>query len=338
MAEPTLQTIADALGISKMTVSRALRHFPSVPVETVARVEAEARRQGYRPDPLVTALMRRMRTSRLQKQTPLVAYVDSVLLAKQRLEFNYLRKVAAGARARGEQLGYRLEYFNLAELKMSPARLGKVLYSRGIRGVLIAPTLETGPFKMDFSHFASATVGPSVTEPDICRAQSSHVRNIERVIREVRALGCHRIGMVLEENQDGRTEKTLGAMLLRHQMEIPENHRVPLLLVPKLDYRTYFTWLDEHRPDVVIGFRHGLADWLKKRSGGKPLIVNLNWQGETQSDYGIDQQMDQIGAAALDLVVEQLQTNQYGIPRNPKRVHLPGRWVRIRHGQTQPRT
>ncbi|MDW6347670.1 LacI family DNA-binding transcriptional regulator, partial [Escherichia coli] len=45
----SLKAIATALGVSVTTVSRALGGYADVSASTRARVEAEARRRGYRP-------------------------------------------------------------------------------------------------------------------------------------------------------------------------------------------------------------------------------------------------------------------------------------------------
>jgi hypothetical protein len=48
---------------------------------------------------------------------------------------------------------------------------------------------------------------------------------------------------------------------------------------------------------------------------------------------GIDQSGERVGAAAVDLVVEQLHANEFGRPPNPKTVLIEGRWV---PGKTAP--
>ncbi len=42
---------------------------------------------------------------------------------------------------------------------------------------------------------------------------------------------------------------------------------------------------------------------------------------------GIDQNNERVGEAAVDLVVEQLHGNAFGVPGNPKTVFIEGRWV-----------
>ena len=49
--------IAQELGVASSTVSRALRGDPRISVEMRQRVETLAKNTGYRPNPLVSALM-----------------------------------------------------------------------------------------------------------------------------------------------------------------------------------------------------------------------------------------------------------------------------------------
>src|SRR5947209_15920972 len=54
----TLRDIAAKAGVSVMTVSRALRNHPNLASDTRARILQLADRLGYRPNPMVSALMR----------------------------------------------------------------------------------------------------------------------------------------------------------------------------------------------------------------------------------------------------------------------------------------
>ena len=53
MARVTMAELARELGVSKNTVSLALRHDPQISTTTRERVQAAARRAGYTPDPVI---------------------------------------------------------------------------------------------------------------------------------------------------------------------------------------------------------------------------------------------------------------------------------------------
>ena len=54
----SMQQVAVHAGVSRSAVSLALQHHPSIPASTRERIRAAAQELGYRPNPLVTALMR----------------------------------------------------------------------------------------------------------------------------------------------------------------------------------------------------------------------------------------------------------------------------------------
>lgn len=327
--EPTQQSIADAVGVSRMTVSRALRNDPSIPERTRARIRAEAARQGYRPDPLVSALMTRLRQVRPHKEKPVIAYLDMASPDTHWSRYNYLRQMREGAAARAVALGYGLEVFNLPGMGIRETKIGKILNARGIRGVVISPLMENRAFGMDLSQFAAAALGPSIITPNLHRVQG-HFLSIRQALQELNALGLRKIGLVLDHLQDARMEYSLAAHVLHYQQGIPEAQRVPSLLVEKIEREGYLEWIDRHAPEAVVGLSHEAGWWLRARGGPRPVVVNLNWQRNDGSDYGIDQQMELLGSAAVDLVVEQMQSNHYGIPEHPKTVLLHGRWVESR--------
>jgi DNA-binding LacI/PurR family transcriptional regulator len=75
MPRPTLADIAAQLGISKMSVSRALRGERQVSEELRARVQQMADSVGYRPDPEIAKLMTHMRRSKQVASPTTLAFV-----------------------------------------------------------------------------------------------------------------------------------------------------------------------------------------------------------------------------------------------------------------------
>ena len=55
---PTQREIAQQAGVSQMAVSLALRDSPTLPAATRQRIQKLARELGYRPDPMLSTLMR----------------------------------------------------------------------------------------------------------------------------------------------------------------------------------------------------------------------------------------------------------------------------------------
>jgi hypothetical protein len=55
--------------------------------------------------------------------------------------------------------------------------------------------------------------------------------------------------------------------------------------------------------------------------------ANLFIHNKEGGESGIYEPSRQVGACAVDLVVEQLQQNRFGVPANPKSVLVEGEWV-----------
>jgi LacI family transcriptional regulator len=90
------------------------------------------------------------------------------------------------------------------------------------------------------------------------------------------------------------------------------------------------TWLQENRPDVILGGSTWLPSFLTKMKLKTPQdigFVNLTRNPQYPAHSGIDQCLDEVGAAAIDLLGAMLHQNEYGLPKTPKIIVLEGRWV-----------
>src|ERR1043166_7237444 len=167
---PTLQTIAIAAKVSRMTVSRALRNDPVIPSRTRKRIQRIARRIGYQPDPLVSTLMSHLRSRRAGKQVSTIAHVSMTSTRGDWRNWHPYRQVIEGATQRGNELGYTLEEFWLKEPGMTARRMNDVLKTRGIRGLLVGPVpRQIGHVSLDWSRFAAVVLGYSVWQPSLHR-------------------------------------------------------------------------------------------------------------------------------------------------------------------------
>src|SRR5260370_8437971 len=89
----TLADIAAALGVSKMTVSRAINNHPEIHPETRARILAAAQRMNYRPNQHARALT----TNR--------SYLLGVVVPD--LMHSYFAEICRGIEAVAKPVGYQ---------------------------------------------------------------------------------------------------------------------------------------------------------------------------------------------------------------------------------------
>jgi hypothetical protein len=87
---------------------------------------------------------------------------------------------------------------------------------------------------------------------------------------------------------------------------------------------------------VVVSTEPGVQPLVRiaARVEARPIgFAHLHLTSGAVGCSGIDQDNERVGAAAVDLVVEQLHGNNYGVPANPKTVLIEGHW---RPGRTAP--
>ena len=89
----TLEDIARALNVSKMTVSRAINNHPEISRETRARILATAQKMNYRPNQFARALM--------TKQSYLIGIVVPDLM------HSYFAEICRGVEAHARPVGYQ---------------------------------------------------------------------------------------------------------------------------------------------------------------------------------------------------------------------------------------
>ncbi len=129
----TLQDIADKAGVSKATVSRALRDHSAHSAATKRKIAAAAKELGYEAYPILPAVMASVRLKRTTQVSPVIAGIHCQPAGYDR-EGNpaSLRK---SIHEQAENLGFRVEEFHWYERGLTPRRLINIVRARGIRAV-----------------------------------------------------------------------------------------------------------------------------------------------------------------------------------------------------------
>ncbi|PTY06849.1 LacI family transcriptional regulator [Verrucomicrobia bacterium LW23] len=237
-----------------------------------------------------------------------------------------------GAKAHAFSRGYALEAFWLKEPGMTPARFSRMLYTRNIHGVLIAPLPRTmGHLSLDWDKFAASTIGHTLRRPDISRAVHNHYRSMVLALRNLRRLGYRRIGYLMEDNTDVRTFHTWLAAYLVYQHTLPPQDRLGVFQfhynIAKDDIQK---WLKSERPDAIVAQYNEVLPLLLNADVSIPdqigfASLNTGWKQDDPA--GINQHQGRTGEAAVDLIIGQLNRNERGIPAYPRLLLEPGSWV-----------
>ncbi len=329
MTRPTLQDIADKLGLSKMTVSRALRGERHVRQEVMEAVRAEAEALDYRPDPEISKLMSYMRRSRRSESPRTLAFIWAEKSPGTMRQSSWSMDLFSGARQRATQLGFELSEFHLAERGMTAPRLSSILEARGIPGFILSPLLSRsrGHVAMRWEKFSSAVIGLGFARPPQHRVHHHHFLGMMETLHQLKRRGYRRIGFFSGSTIDERMFRAWSASFLVHH-PLPRKEAAGLLCLVREPTRQVFSdWMAKARPQVVIDSGRLLWPWLKGIRVPEELgYATLSWESDQPERAGIDQQAGVLGAAAVDLVVEQFHRNERGTPEHAKVLMTTGRW------------
>ncbi len=345
MSRVTIQEVAERAGVSPMTVSRALRNHPNVLPATRRRILAAAAELGYRPHPLVASLMASIRAGpRGKTPSETIAFV-TVDARREGWRHGTALAYYKGASERAAELGFNLEEFWIMEPGLTPGRASQILHTRNTRGLLIAPA----PFPMDavsldWENFAAVAFGYSIRRPRLHRVTNHQIHSVRLAVRTLRERGYRRIGLALEQAADDRVDNNWLSGFLYSYYSVSSRERVKPYVPEQMDEKGFKAWYRRHRPEAVLAGDLKISRWLGELGESIPgdvAFVNLDYYPEAGKMAGIDQNSRAIGAAAVELLAEQLYHNVRGIPEKPKVLLVDSDWVEgptVRGGRPRKRT
>ncbi len=358
----TLQTVAASLGLSKTTVSVALRGRPGVSDEMRARIVAEAKRLGYTPNPVAAELMAMVRTRRRTSVGETIAFIntfqaDPTLMRR----IPSFQKFIAGATEQAAHFGYRIEEFRASDYGTGSARLDQVLKARGIRGVLVGPRWFDEPeITLDWPAYSCVLIGETTYGAGIYRVCNHHPQTMELALTSLASLGYKRIGIELMSNYEAvrhfdllagvtpaerQVERTARFFVhVRPRRTAPGIERVPvdersalstahdtLHQIPKLA-----KWVQRDRLDALLtlhGYDPEALRSIRTASGHALGYARLDTHAE-EACAGINQHPTDIGSTAMDLLRGLLHSGERGVVPRPRIVLVEGEWI---DGPTAPR-
>jgi len=336
MPLPTQKEIARACGVNASTVSRALANQSSISPRVRKRIQSKAREMGWRPNPLVSAHMAYLRSSR---QTTYKANIAFVVATPEYSRFDeltdYMKNVYHGAKERAGQLGYLLELIWMRDLDDDGARLNRLLTSRGIPGLIIYGlefTRERYP-SFDWDAFSIATwgVGSPGFNYHLAMCNNHHV--IPIALEKIREYGYKKIGLMLSRQQDDISDHGYFSSFYHMEHHHHEDEWLKSLRLPTWDESPALNqriagWIDKHQPSVIIG--EGVVwralERMKLRVPDDMAFVSPFWSASWPHVAGVDHLTRVTGANALDLVASQLIRNERGVPAMQKFLMHDGIW------------
>ncbi len=329
MAAPTLRTLARTLGLSRTTISDALRGSPRVNPQTAERVRAAAKAAGYESNPLTGTVMSLLRRSRSQKFRGVLAAIEMVDADRPQHAVRYNERVLAGVSERADTLGFKVERFQIAQNGLKLSRLDTILQTRGIHAMVVLPASGFPDLaNLRWQQYTAVYIDYFIDHPPLHCICSDHYRSMVALLQQLYTRGFRRPGLFIEITHDERLHYRWEGAFLALQKYLPSTTAVPALRLPTVTRAGFMAWFKKYDPDVVIGHQPVAIEWMKECGAKVPethsfvCLNSLRTDGECAA---LDLQASHLGMRAAELVIGQLLHNELGVPVEPSLTTIPAK-------------
>lgn len=337
MRKVTMQDIARRAGVSKNTVSLALRNDPQIPPATQAKIKTLAAKMGYTKNPTVAHLMAELRAGSPSGYKATLALLNA---NEDRAAFTAHRTIPTyveGCRRRAEQSGYRLDEFWLHDPSLDGGKLNKILRARNIRGVVVVglmhPDRLPERFLPTWEAFPCVVTGVRTRNPALSFACVDHHITAMRAVENALRLGYRQPGLVLDGVIDRLVEGRFSAGFHAAQAQLPAARRVKPFLFATEARETpglFKKWFEKEQPDVLVTLYHVVHRWIRDLGLDAPRdvgLIQLEWRPDHAQWAGMNQHNDVVGEAAIEMVIGMIHNNEHGIPAFPRATLIGSTWV-----------
>ncbi len=320
----SLRQVAEAAGVSRMTVSRAFRADSPMRAELRERVLAVARELGYEPDRMVTELMTSFVKRRPVKyRETLAALWWPERWQPQAAAGGFNGEIRRGIESGAARHGCGVEHVVLSA-RPSGAALTRMLLARGIHGLIITPppTADALAPELNWNAFSAVCIGTTLREPRLHRAHVSHYTAMVLVLERLRKRGYRRPCLLLRHDLEERMRRAYAAAFTVWQEDGAER----IWRAAGYESPGLIEWVRAHSPDVVIG---DIDRWHDALSGHPAVRAFVSMDVETPDGLIAGHQQDtaRIAEGAVDLLVQARLRHETGEPPSPLVMITTGRWV-----------
>lgn len=356
----TLGDIAKVVGVSRMTVSRALRGISGVAYEKQIRIEQVARDLNYETLPYVSFFQSYVKSFKKPKFQGTIGWIDDWNeQQKNWWSEDWNRKLLEEAKKRAEKRGFKISKICL-QMKRETVinntgravkQLTRIANARGVHGIILPnlhylslavsnwkdlSVVSIGDKRMLYEKIRE-TPGYSSEKPPSNPSYyhtvlPNYYDNFSLAWENIIKRGYKRPGLFLTVFRDHTSNFNFRRQFVYFQSTLSEKHRIPPLVTPD-DHNYCRTmlkdWAIKYRPDVIICQHAMLPEWLeaaKIRPIADVGMVHLGITDQIKDWSGVITQQAQQARAAVDLVISQLRHLETGSPMVPQKIMIPGVW------------
>jgi LacI family transcriptional regulator len=322
----TTREIARLLKLHHSTVSLALRDSPLLKTETKKKIQEAARKLGYKPDPMLSALSAYRLSKRPAPFHAVIAWVNNWPVREALLANPVYRGYYEGACQCAKKLGYDMQEFWMYEPGMTPRKLETILKARNIQGMLLPPQRAAGiHLDIDFTDFFVVTFGYSRHPQNLHLITNNHAQTMDLILSKLVELGYRRPAYCISPSADAGNNYIWLTRMLCLTERYPQLCQIPR---PPLDTKKLAKWIDKQQPDVLIAYSDSLVEI---ESLGYKVPQDLGFASLATYPHnshisGADQNDFLIGQTAVNVLVSMINHQERGVPQVPIRTMVDSVW------------
>lgn len=337
---PTYHEIAQRAGVSVFSVSCALRNVEGVSEKTRKRIQEIAEEMGYRPNPMVSALMQLQRSRRRASVKSIIAHLECHpqwfldAIKKNGIHSTTLGPLE-GAREACDQNGFVLEQFFLQDFRDNPKRFFSILRARSVSGIIF----QGGDIPVDWAalpdwkDYALVSAGNRRGNIRCDFACADNHMNMWTILTRLKELGYARIGMAIRDGGWSTRDLHRYQSAYRGWHDSEGRAQLSTLSVPNAGEWScdqFVRWVKKERFDALVSGDPVLLEFLHKAGYQVPkdigyAYIDLDRSWKHLAGVYTDNRVT--GAAAIQLLIERINHNTRGIPQHPRAVFVSGDWV-----------
>lgn len=321
----SIRDLAKIAGVSRTAVSLALRDSSEISPAVRERIKALARQYDYRSHPAVNLLMQQVRSGRRIHDEEVIAYITC---GRDNNE-NALgpKEILAAAHQEAHRMGYKIEIFWAGYMASQSIKLARILYNRGIRGVLWGPMpYPHPPIAFPWQKFVPLACTPSVGVPNLPTVSIHHPKGMALTLEELHKRGARNIGVLLHELDDPRHDFgwQIGTDLYRYRGGTAQIS----IYISKQNLRENLVrnWIKKNHLDALVlsPDTYMETSFMDGKIARAVLDVPKSELGRIG---GLYQDMSRIGRHAVRFLSLRLANGNVGLPEYPYSVVVQASFV-----------
>lgn len=327
---PTLADVGRLAGVSATSASLALRNDPRITPATKARITAAAKKLGYVPDPLLSALVaRRSRQRTPHTMANMAALLDETWFHN---DGGWLDPLYQGLERACQQLGYHLDILSIQRDLLAHPNPDHILQSRGIRGFVVLPICKSPLYlKLDWKRYSFVSIGTPLENLVSHHTGTNLFASVTLVGNKLRDLGYRRVGVAHPVRFERRISYEWTGSLYKESLTHPDFFVAPPYLPEEHNPDDFINWVRQHQLECILSNSpvvvHENLEQYGFKVPGDVGVVALSRNAQTMHHYsGVAQHLDLTAETSIRYVHQLILKGETGMPEFHTDIRMTPDW------------